>query len=73
VSVAQLRRIAGRLSIYQPTWAVGVEPQNPVTNDLKTDAADPRRIRSAPAVMDHRQRQQPTRLRRVLDRLGQRP
>jgi len=71
--IAQLRRLARRFGVDQPIWAAGVEAHHPIADDLQPDPAGPGRLRPPPAVIDHRQRQKPTRLIGVLRRPCQRP
>ena len=61
----QLRRRATRLAVDQPRGTLGVEAHHPVPNDLQRHAADFRRLAAGIAVIDRRQRQQPTGLRPV--------
>lgn len=56
------RRLAGRFPIDQTGRTVGVEAQDPVTNDLQRHPADLRRLRPTRPVVDCRQRQQTPRL-----------
>ena len=55
-----------RLAIDQTIRPCRVEPQHPVPNDLQADIADPSGITAAAAIVDRRQRLQPTCLLRIL-------
>ena len=55
-----------RLAIDQAIGAPGVEPHDPVADDLKADAADPCSFAAGPAVIDRGQCQQPPDLPGVL-------
>jgi hypothetical protein len=59
--IVQPRTGAGGLAVQQSVGATGIEPDHPVPHDLKPDAADPGRRAPAAAVVNLRQRQQPTR------------
>ena len=61
----QQRRLARRLAIHKASRSRGIEARHPVADDLKTDAADPRCLRSARAIIDRRKSQKPPRLRRI--------
>jgi hypothetical protein len=61
----QKRRLAGRLAVQEARRPFRVEAHHPIPDDLEPHAADPRGLRSARAVVDRRQSQQPSRLRRV--------
>lgn len=58
----QQRRVAGRLAVDETGRTIRVEGQHPIAHRLEADAADPRRGCSRGAIIDRRQRQQPTRL-----------
>lgn len=60
--VIQSRCCARRLAVDQPGHPVGVEPDDPVPNDLPANPADPRRLIAPHTVMDRRQCQQAPRL-----------
>src|ERR1700720_3843415 len=49
---------ARRLAVQETIRALGVETDNPVTHDLHSDAADPRRVRARPAAVNLGQRQE---------------
>ena len=63
----------GDLPFKQTVRAARVEPQHPVPDDLKPDAADLRRLGARRTVIDRRQRQKPTGLRAVFRLLRQTP
>ena len=71
--VVELGEMAGRLAVDQPSRPIPVESQNSIPNGLKTDAAEPYRVRPRASVVDLRQGQKPTSLRRVLRGLGRSP
>jgi hypothetical protein len=64
--LGQPRRRARRLAVAQPIRPLGVEPDHPVAHDLQRDAAEPRRLRAAATIVDHRQGQQPPGLSSLL-------
>jgi len=57
---------ARRLTVAQPVRPLGVEPDHPVPHDLQRHVAEQRGLRAAAAIIDHCQRKQATRLRRIL-------
>ena len=61
----QSGRLAWRLPVDQTLRPFGVEPHHPVANDLKPNAADPRRLSPRAAVINRRQREQPPDLLRI--------
>ncbi len=66
VRFSQPRSGTRRLAVAQPIRPLGVEPDHPVAHDLQRDVAQVRRLRAAAAIVDHRQRQQATRLGCIL-------
>ncbi len=71
--VVQPRRLPRRLAVDQTVPAVRVELEHPVTNDLKADAADLRRLGARGPVVNRRKRQQAARLWPVLRSFRRRP
>ena len=69
--VIELGRLARRLAVNQTGWSVGVEPENPVADDLQPDNANPRRILAPATIVNFGQRKKPPALVRILRRLGQ--
>ena len=69
VPIVQLRRLARCLAVHQSTWPLGIEAQNPISNDLKPDPAYLSRITALAAVLDHRQRKKAPCLNGVIRRL----
>ena len=67
------RDLAGRLAVDQTRRTLGVERQHPVAHRLQADAADLGRLAARAAVVDRRQRQQSTGLRRIPRPFRQRP
>lgn len=61
----QLWRRPRSLAVDQPVRPLGVEPQRPVAKDLPVHPARRRGLAPAGAVVDRRQRQQPSNLTRV--------
>jgi hypothetical protein len=53
--------------------AIRIEPQDPVTHDLKGDIAKTRCNRARASAIDQGKRQKTTRLRRMLALAGQTP
>lgn len=66
--IGQERLLARSLAVEQTCRASCVETQNPVPDDLKADTADLCRHAAAATLVNHRQRKQPTCLRRVTAR-----
>ena len=66
LSIIELRGLARRFAVEQPVRTACIEPHHPVPNDLKTDAADLRRLGARRTVVDRRKRQKPSGLRSVL-------
>ena len=73
VRVIELWSLPGRLAVDQSVGTTGVEAQNPIADDLKSDTAVLRRPASQGAIVDRSESQQPARLRPVLRALGKRP
>ena len=71
LTAVELRHLARRLAVNQSLRSVGIETQHPISDHLKPDTADPRRIRAPPAVTNLGQREKPAALCRILRRLGQ--
>ena len=65
-SVAQQRRLAGRLAVDQTIRAGRIELHHPIADDLQRDPTDPRRFGACRAVIDSCKRQQTTGLRCIL-------
>lgn len=65
VFVFEQRRLAGRFAINQAIWAMRVEPQHPVSDNLEPDPADLSRFAPRPAIVDRRQSEKPARLRTI--------
>jgi hypothetical protein len=63
--VVQEWRIAKRLAINKAAWSRSIEGQSPIADRLKLNATKLRSFGSRAAIIDHRQRQKPTRLARV--------
>ena len=59
-------RVARRGPVHQARRPLGVEPVHPVAQCLAVHAADPRRVRTAHPFVDRSDRQQPTRLIRII-------
>lgn len=70
--IIELRGLPGRLAIDKTVSAIGVEPQNPVPNDLNRHAADPGSLRPRCAVIDRGKGKKPTSLGGVLRFAGNR-
>jgi hypothetical protein len=66
VLIAQPRRLSWSLAVEKTPWAMGVELQHLIPNDLKRHAADLRCLGACRAFVNRRQRQKPPRLRPVL-------
>jgi hypothetical protein len=64
--VIELGRFALRLAVNQTSWSLGVEPKNPVADDLQPDSANPRRILAPAAIVNLGQRKKPPALVRIL-------
>ena len=64
LGIIELRGLAWRFAVKQPVRTACIEPQHPVPNDLKPDAADLCRLSARGAVIDRRNSQQPPSLRR---------
>ena len=60
------RRLTRRLAIHQPRRAISIEPQYPVAEGLQANPASLRAVAPQAAVVDHRKRQQPTHLIRIV-------
>ena len=60
--VVQLGCAAGGLALDQSCRTFGIEPDHPITDNLQGEVADTRGVAARTAVVDGRQRQQPTRL-----------
>jgi len=58
----QPRRLARRLAVYKTRRPLGVEARHPIPHDLETDAADPRSLGPARAIIDRRKCEKSTRL-----------
>ena len=71
LSIIELGGLARRFAVPQPVGAVRVEPDHPVPDDLKTDAADLGRLGAHCAVIDSRKSQKPSGLRAVFRLLCQ--
>ena len=69
--VIELGRLARRLAVNQTSWSLGVEPENPVADDLQPDSANPRRVLAPAAIVNLGQRKKPPALSPILRRLGQ--
>ena len=52
----QPRRLTRRLVVDEPVWAVSIQLQHPVPDELQRHAADRGRFRPARTVVDRRQR-----------------
>jgi len=70
VPVVELRRPARRPGVNQTIGALGVEPQNPVADNLKTDITEPSRIPTLATIVYLSQRKKPPALSRILRDLG---
>ena len=57
--------MARRLAINQAIWAMGVEPQHPVADNLETDTADLGGFTSRAAIINRSQSQKPPCLRTI--------
>ena len=68
LSIVESRTGAGCLAIKQAVGTTGIEPQDPVLHDLKSDTTNPCGRTPAPAIVNLGQRQKTTRLVRVLRR-----
>ena len=73
LAVVELGGFTRRLAVDQAARPFRIEAQDPIADDLKPDAADPRRIRAPAAVIDLCQGNKPTALPRILRSLGQAP
>jgi hypothetical protein len=60
--VVELGRFARRLAVNQTIRPFGVEPENPVSDDLEPYIADPRRIPSLTTIVNLGQSQKPAAL-----------
>ena len=65
LAIVELGRIARRFAVDQTVRPIGIEMQDPITDHLKPDAADPSRIRATAAVIDLSQGNKPAALRRI--------
>jgi hypothetical protein len=65
VLVFEQRRLAGRFAINQAIWAMRVEPQHPVSDNLEPNPADLGRFAPRSAIVDRRQSEKPARLRTI--------
>jgi len=70
--VVELGRFARRLAVNQTIRPFGVEPENPVSDDLEPYIADPRRIPSLTTIVNLGQSQKPAALCRILRSLAKR-
>jgi hypothetical protein len=70
--VGELGGLAGRLAVDQARGPRGVERHHPVAHDLHRDPADPGRLGTGRSLIDRGQRQQPSGLRAILGRAGNR-
>ena len=68
--VIELGRLACRLAVNQTIRPLGIETENPVTDHLEPDSADPRRLRATATIVNLGQRKKPTALSSILRRLG---
>ena len=66
LGIIEPRGLSGRFAVKQAVRATGVELHYPVANNLKPDAADLRRFRARGTIINRRQSQKPSRLRRIL-------
>ena len=73
VTRGQAGRLPRRLAIDQPCWSLRVELDDPIANDLQSDAADRRRLCPARTLINRSQLQQAPSLRAVFRLFGQRP
>lgn len=71
--IIEPRGLSGDLAVDEPIRTVGVETQNPVANDLETDAADLRCLAVRAAIVDRRQGEETSRFRAVLRTLRKCP
>src|SRR5262249_10220164 len=71
LSIIELRGLARRFAVKQPVRTACIEPQYPIPHDLKTHAADLRRLGARRTVIDRRKSQKPSGLRSVLCLLRQ--
>ncbi len=65
VGFGQRRWLARRLAIQQALGPLGVKLDHPIPHDLQRHGADPRGFAAGGAIVDRRQRQEPTNLRRI--------
>jgi hypothetical protein len=73
VAGLELAGIPRRLAVDQAFGSLGIEPHRPVAHRLQPDTADPRRPGPRAALIDLRQRQQPSTLPGVTGCLGHSP
>lgn len=71
--VIEERRLARRFAVHQAGGAFRIEREHPIPNRLEPDAADPRRVRPAAAIINLGQGKKATALSRILRRLGKPP
>ena len=65
LDVVELGRLPRRLSVQQTVRAPLVEVQHPISDDLKPDTANHRRLSARRAIINCGERQKPTGLRAV--------
>ena len=71
LDVVELGRLSRRLSVQQTVRAPLVEVQHPISDDLKPDTANHRRLSARRAIINCGERQKPTGLRAVFRLLRQ--
>lgn len=62
VRIVQTRRLTWRLAVDQTNWTLGVERQNPITDDMHRHAPDPGILITSGAAVDGRQGKKTTNL-----------
>jgi hypothetical protein len=70
MGIIELRGLARRFAVQQAVRPPGIEPQHPISNDLKPDAAHPCCLGAWRSIINCRQRQQSSCLRAILGLLG---
>jgi hypothetical protein len=66
MAIREPRGLAGRFAVDEAFRSVSVELKHPIAHDLQRHPADPRRLGARGALIDRRQRQEPSGLGSIL-------
>ena len=65
LNIIELRGLPGRFAVQKTIGAILIEPQHPIPDDLKPNAADLRGLGAGRTFVDRRKCQKPTSLRTI--------